>query len=69
MNFLSFEFIIPWVLVQESNLIKYKILKFINISDGIKFLNQMIIFQELDFFQYKKKNFEVGQIICCNLQE
>ena len=69
MSFLSFGFIIPWVLVQESNLIKYKILKFINISDGIKFLNQMIIFQELDFFQYKKKNFEVGQIICCNLQE
>ena len=65
--FLSFVFIIRWVLVQESNLKKYKILKFIKISDGIKFLNQMFIFQELYFFSIK--NSKVGQMICCNLQE
>ena len=57
----------PWVLVHESNLKKYKILKFIKISDGIKFLDQMFIFQELYFFQYK--NSKVSQIIYCNLQE
>ena len=46
--------IISWVLVQESNFKKYKILKFIKISDGIKFLNQMFIFQELYFLHHKK---------------
>ena len=44
----------PWVLAQESNFNKYKILKFIKISDGIKFLNQMFIFQDFLFFQFQK---------------
>ena len=46
-------FIMQWILVQESNLKKYKILKFIKISDGITFLNQINIFQELYFFSIK----------------
>ena len=59
MNFLSFGFIMPWVMAQESNFTKYKISKFIKICDGIKFLNQMFIFQELYFFTIK--NSQVGQ--------
>ena len=65
MNFLSFGFIMSWVI---ANFNKYKILKFmyIKISDEIKFLNR-IYFSRIYFFSIK--NFKVGQTICCNLQE
>ena len=67
MNFLSSGFIMSWVTAQESSFNKLHFLMFIKISDGIKFLNQINICQEIYFFSVK--NSKVGQIICCNLQE